>query len=85
MIEHLSISDYRSVRRLSLDLAPLTVVVGENGVGKTNLYRALELIRSAATGTLARDLASEGGMPSDSSTGPSARWNCRTACCAVSA
>ncbi len=64
MIEQLSIRDYRSIRHLSLDLAPLTVVIGANGVGKTNLYRGLELIRAAAIGTLARDLAAEGGMPS---------------------
>ncbi|MEM7211190.1 MAG: AAA family ATPase, partial [Pseudomonadota bacterium] len=64
MIEHLDVSNYRSIRRLKLDLAPLTVVVGANGVGKTNLYRSLELIHSAARGTLARDLAAEGGMPS---------------------
>lgn len=64
MIEQLSIRGYRSIRGLDLELAPLTVVVGANGVGKTNLYRSLELIHSAARGTLARDLASEGGMPS---------------------
>ncbi len=64
MIDHLRIKGYRSIRSLSIDLAPLTVVTGANGAGKTNLYRGLELIRCAATGTLARDLAAEGGMPS---------------------
>ena len=64
MIERLSIRGYRSIRDLSLDLAPLTVVLGPNGAGKTNLYRGLELIRGAAAGTLAPDLAREGGMPS---------------------
>ena len=64
MITGLRIKGYRSVRSLSLELAPLTVIVGANGAGKTNLYRGLELIRCAATGTLAHTLAEEGGMPS---------------------
>ena len=64
MIGGLAVRNYRSIRELRLDLSPLTVVVGGNGVGKTNLYRSLELIHSAARGTLARDLAAEGGMPS---------------------
>ena len=42
----------------------LSVFVGANGVGKTNLYRALQLIQAAAAGTLSRELAGEGGMES---------------------
>src|SRR6185436_16364789 len=38
--------------------------VGANGVGKTNLYRALQLLQASAAGTLARELAAEGGMQS---------------------
>ena len=38
--------------------------VGANGVGKTNLYRSLQLLQASAAGTLSRELASEGGMPS---------------------
>ncbi|MEM7424045.1 MAG: AAA family ATPase [Pseudomonadota bacterium] len=64
MIEELAITGYRSIRQLRLELAPLTVVIGPNGVGKTNLYRGLDLIHAAARGTLARTLAAEGGMPS---------------------
>jgi predicted ATPase len=40
------------------------VFIGANGVGKTNLYRALQLIQAAAAGTLSRELAAEGGMES---------------------
>jgi len=40
------------------------VFVGANGVGKTNLYRALQLIQASAAGTLAHELAAEGGMES---------------------
>lgn len=64
MIERFWISGYRSIRNLDLDLGNLVVILGGNGVGKTNLYRGLELIQAAAHGSLARDLAGEGGMPS---------------------
>ena len=42
--------------------------VGGNGVGKTNPYRALELSRSAAANTLARDLARDGSGSSANTT-----------------
>jgi predicted ATPase len=58
------VAGYRSLRRLSLELAPLTVVAGPNGSGKTNVYRALHLLHAAATGTLAQAVADEGGLPS---------------------
>lgn len=48
----------------SVDLAQITVVVGANGTGKTNLYRALRLISLGARGELAITLLREGGMPS---------------------
>ena len=38
--------------------------VGANGVGKTNLYKALGLLRCAADGTIARAIAEEGGVSS---------------------
>lgn len=55
---------YRSLRALRMPVEPLTVFVGANGAGKTNLYRGLQLVQSAAAGTLARELAEEGGMES---------------------
>ena len=38
--------------------------VGANGVGKTNLYNALGLLRCAAEGTITRAIAEEGGIES---------------------
>jgi predicted ATPase len=55
---------YRSLRSIHFPVGGLTVFVGANGVGKTNLYRALQLLQASAAGTLARELASEGGMQS---------------------
>lgn len=60
----IDITGYRSIRKLRFPLRQLTVLVGGNGVGKTNLYRSLELVQSAARGTLAEEIAREGGLAS---------------------
>lgn len=58
------ITGYRSVRKIRFPVRQLTVLVGGNGVGKTNLYRSLELLQAAARGTLADEIAREGGLSS---------------------
>jgi predicted ATPase len=63
-IGEISIAGYRSLRAIRFPVGRLTVFVGANGVGKTNLYRALLLLQAAAAGSLARELAAEGGMES---------------------
>jgi predicted ATPase len=66
----LEITGYRSVRAIRFPLKRLTVLVGGNGVGKTNLYRALEMVRAAAIGDLTLALAREGGLASAMWAGP---------------
>jgi len=63
-IREIAVAGYRSLRAIRFPVGRLTVFVGPNGVGKTNLYRSLQLVQAAAAGTLARELASEGGMAS---------------------
>jgi len=58
------VAGYRSLRQISFPVDRLSVFVGANGTGKTNLYRALLLVQAAAAGTLAYELAAEGGMAS---------------------
>jgi predicted ATPase len=60
----IAISNYRSIRRLSIPIHPLSVFVGENGVGKSNLYKSLSLLRDAAAGRITRTIADEGGLNS---------------------
>lgn len=63
-LRRLTVRHYRSVRSITLPVERLSVFLGANGAGKTNLYRALELVQGAAAGTLAGDLAAEGGLAS---------------------
>ncbi|MDC7784924.1 AAA family ATPase [Rhodoplanes sp. TEM] len=63
-IREVGIVGYRSLRALRFPAGPLTVFVGANGVGKSNLYRSLQLLQGSAAGSLARELAAEGGMQS---------------------
>jgi len=69
-LSDITIRNYRSVRSLSLPVEQLSVFVGANGVGKTNLYKALALLRSAADGTITRTIAEEGGLESVLWAGP---------------
>jgi len=55
---------YRSLRSIRMPIGALSVFLGANGVGKTNLYRALQLLQASAAGTLSQELAAEGGMQS---------------------
>lgn len=65
-----SIENYRSLRKIDLPIGRLTVLLGRNGVGKSNLYRALELLQHAATGTITRAIVEEGGVESVFWAGP---------------
>lgn len=69
----IAIEGYRSIRRIRLPVGHLTVLVGRNGVGKTNLYRALELLAAAAQGSLTRAIAEDGGIESVLWAGPRPR------------
>lgn len=64
MLRELRVRDYRSIRRLHLPISDVTTVVGENGSGKSNLYKALMLLAACANGDFAKVMAAEGGMPS---------------------
>jgi predicted ATPase len=70
MISRLCIAGYRSLRDVRLELAPLTVVTGANGSGKSSLYRALRLLADVAQGRVIQSLAIEGGLSSVLWAGP---------------
>jgi predicted ATPase len=64
MLRTIHFQGYRSLRDFRLKLGRVTVVTGENGVGKSNVYRALGLMRKMAEGRFAAAVAEEGGLPS---------------------
>lgn len=69
-LSSVTINNYRSVRNLTLPAEPLTIFVGANGVGKSNLYKALALLQRCADGTVTRSIAREGGLESTLWVGP---------------
>ena len=70
MIQTVAVSGYRSLRSLILPLAPLTVITGANGAGKSSLYRSLRLLGEISQGRAIASLASEGGLNSTIWAGP---------------
>ncbi|MGJ8526113.1 hypothetical protein LMG33818_001861 [Halomonadaceae bacterium LMG 33818] len=72
MLTTLAIANYRSLLDLKLSLGPLTVIVGQNGSGKSNLYKALRLLADTSRGesSVINALAMEGGLPSTFWAGP---------------
>lgn len=53
-IRNLAISDFRSIRRLDERIEPLTVLVGNNDSGKSNILRALNLFFNEETDRLSQ-------------------------------
>lgn len=70
MITTLAVSGYRSLRDVVVPLSPLTVVTGDNGSGKSSLYRALRLLAQCGEGRVVGSLAREGGLQSALWAGP---------------
>lgn len=64
MLRSVHIQGYRSLRDLRISLRRVNVISGGNGVGKSNVYRALAIMQKIAEGNFAQVLAAEGGMPS---------------------
>jgi predicted ATPase len=70
MISTLAVANYRSLRNIVAPLGALNLVSGENGSGKSSLYRALRLLAETAQGGVVASIAREGGLPSTLWAGP---------------
>src|ERR1044072_7096047 len=70
MITTLAVANYRSLRTVVAPLAALNLVSGENGSGKSSLYRALRLLAETAQGGVVASIAREGGLSSTLWAGP---------------
>jgi len=64
MITRIELDGFKTFQEFSLDLSPLQVIVGANGVGKSNLFDALQLLGRLAdskVGTSFHELRSDVG------------------------
>ncbi|WP_238989503.1 AAA family ATPase [Alistipes communis] len=41
MLDNIKITGYKSIKDLNLDLKPINILIGSNGVGKTNFISFL--------------------------------------------
>ncbi|MGB2987974.1 MAG: AAA family ATPase, partial [Phycisphaerae bacterium] len=64
MIKRLEVERYRSFEHLELEMRPLTVLIGPNGGGKSNLLDIFSFLSQAAFGELADAIARRGGFDS---------------------
>ncbi len=62
ILEEIQIEGFRSLKSLTWKPGRLNVLIGPNGGGKSNLLRALDLLRVAATGGLREAILRMGGM-----------------------
>lgn len=66
MIETVKIENYKSIEKLKLELGRVTVLIGENGSGKSNILEAIALASAAANNKLDNEfLVSRGIRVSD--------------------
>lgn len=60
-IQHIHVTGFRSLRDITLELSPVTVVIGANGTGKSNLLSVLRLISLLRAQSLRRFVGEQGG------------------------
>ncbi|MER7787653.1 AAA family ATPase [Streptomyces sp. NPDC097640] len=60
-IRRIAVSGYKSIKKVELDLGPVTVLVGPNGAGKSNFIEAVDLLGRIADGELAMEVGLRGG------------------------
>ncbi|MBF0147039.1 MAG: AAA family ATPase [Magnetococcales bacterium] len=61
-IMSIKISGVRRLQEVAVEMRPLTVMIGANGVGKTSMLDALSLLAASASGTLNKTLNDLGGV-----------------------
>ena len=46
MLDNIKITGYKSIKDLNLDLKPINILIGSNGVGKTNFISFFKLVNN---------------------------------------
>lgn len=62
MIRQIKIENYKSIREATIDLAPINVMIGSNGAGKSNLITFFELLSALYDQRLQSYILQRGGM-----------------------
>jgi predicted ATPase len=60
--QHLTIKGFRRLADIDVELRPLTILLGVNGVGKSSVLDAISLLSSSASGRLKERLGEMGGL-----------------------
>jgi len=62
MLKEVRIENYKSIQKLKLDLGRVTVLIGENGCGKSNILEAIALASAAANYKLDNEFLAARGI-----------------------
>jgi predicted ATPase len=60
---HIRIAGFRRLRNVDIDMRPLCVLIGANGVGKTSFLDVMALLAASAEGKLNAFVTEMGGLP----------------------
>lgn len=60
--EHITIEGYRRLFSVQVEMRPLTVMIGANGVGKTSFLEIFSLLAASAKGQLQSKISELGGL-----------------------
>ncbi len=64
VFSRLQVHGFRHLRDVDLPLAPLNVLIGANGVGKTSVLEVMSLLAASADGRLDQTVSTAGGLSS---------------------
>lgn len=62
MIEQIFIENYKSIRKAKIKLNNLNVLIGSNGIGKSNFVSFFELVQAMLNQRLGSYILSRGGI-----------------------
>jgi len=61
-VNKIRIAGFRRLSEIKIEMRPLTILIGANGVGKTSILEAMSLLSASAAGTLNKTLNNLGGV-----------------------
>jgi predicted ATPase len=61
MINKIQIENFKSIQKMDLELRPINVLIGANGVGKSNFIGFFKLLKNISNENLQQYVAEEGG------------------------